>query len=497
MIENSCQGRLWRRIVRQPMLWIYRSTDLSILHMMNSSHLNSTLHRLKPKPNANEHEQCGWIGKSTPSRESLSSWVQQPRAHLHRQSTLLLRRLIRSCVEDNDLCKHRQRWSCNPIEDNIGLINRVQIRPKLCPLIWNQWVWVEWKKEGSPDTLRKNVPSPRNALHTNEILLGWCGSNLFAKDIQLTLSRLLSLELIRIQHNLASGELYHKSLFKFLNRQTMSRQEDGQNGRVASSRNFSDCLKKLMWSSHSTVYRRVGLISMIGMRWPPGRRVRNGFHLVEEDVPLGMVCCRQWSDYDLHNLWYAITTTSHEPRKGLFCLVWFGDIWKLELGFLCHASVQVQDIRMETIKLICCKLCSKNIGLLNLKSPFQSTSNSCPSTHIPLSQSLMLRDDAEPLKKRTKWTGCQALDTGGVDLDWIYDLMLVRRFICYCWWFVLNRNQIEGQTKESLVQTSEFCRWVEGGIPVPLWNTGLDVWFIVCLIWVLWKEANKGRTKRI
>lgn len=39
-----------------------------------------------------------------------------------------------------------------------------------------------------------------------------------------------------------------------------------------------------------------------------------------------------------------------------------------------------------------------------------------------------------------EWTGCREW----VGRKGIYDL--VRRFICYCWWFILNRNQIEGQT---------------------------------------------------
>lgn len=84
----------------------------------------------------------------------------------------------------------------------------------------------------------------------------------------------------------------------------------------------------------------------------------------------------------------------------------------------------------HTIELICYKSCSKNSIKLNQSRP--------PTTGVELGTWSTVNRDRMP---RMGWTG-------------IYDL--VRRFICYCWWFILNRNQIEGQTcpKESLVQTS-------------------------------------------
>lgn len=90
----------------------------------------------------------------------------------------------------------------------------------------------------------------------------------------------------------------------------------------------------------------------------------------------------------------------------------------------------------HTIELICYKSCSKNSIKLNQNRP--------PTTTLQLelrTWSIVNRDRMP----RMGWTG-------------IYDL--VRRFICYCWWFILNRNQIEGQTcaEESLVETSVRSR---------------------------------------
>lgn len=119
----------------------------------------------------------------------------------------------------------------------------------------------------------------------------------------------------------------------------------------------------------------------------------------------------------------------------------FGDIWKLGLRLPYTLSGPVQSLSSPswaiifayTIKLICCE--------------------SCPKNSIKLNRSVSeVRSGPRNQKRETLWVNrmWRMGRTG------IYDL--VRRFICYCWWFILNRNEIEGQTcvKEILVETFPF-----------------------------------------